>query len=96
MIKYEALCIGGPMAGQFHANTTPEFEVRIRSPLVLNAHELSDRRAIYYFVPLVGLRGFWLFEDETKGRQPYDDIIRVLCDSYVKHQDIVRKAGGRA
>lgn len=83
---YEALCLGGPMEGTFLAHTSPVYELVISSPLIVPNPQ--QRRAQYYFVPLVGLRGFWLFEDETKGKQPYDDIIRILCDTYVKHHSV--------
>ena len=80
---YEALCLGGPMMGQFLSHTAPEYDIIISQPLI--TPNPQRRHAKYYFVPLLGLRGFWLFEDETKGNQPYDDIIRILCDTYVHH-----------
>lgn len=76
MLRYEGLCIGGHLRGQMLVHETPQYKVASK---IVGASVNS-----YYYVPLVGLRGFWLYETETKGRQPYDDIIRVLCESYVE------------
>lgn len=41
----------------------------------------------YYYVPLFGHRGVWLHEDETKGTQPFDDILRILMTTYAEAND---------
>lgn len=74
------------MAGKSLEHTSPVYPVVIQTPIIRVVQERRDVN--YYYVPLIGLIGFWLFEDETKGKQPYDDIIRVLCDDYIKYQAI--------
>lgn len=79
MPKYGGIALGGPAAGSFLENFRPEVRV---TPKVIGIGK-SMESSHYYFIPLFGLRGFWLHESETQGRHPFDDIMRILVESYV-------------
>jgi hypothetical protein len=51
-----------------------------------------SKKGHYHYVPVFGLRGFFLWEGETKGRQPFDDILRLLADTYIEHHSKARKS----
>lgn len=72
--NYTGLCLGGPHKGQMMTASTPTYPVE---QIVLGLHKH------YYYVPLFGHQGYWLWEDETKGTMPYDDIMRILVANYI-------------
>lgn len=74
--NYVGLCLGGPKRGQMMESPTPTAQIEQK---VLGFHKN------YYYVPLFGHQGYWLWEDETKGTMPYDDIIRLLVTTYIEH-----------
>lgn len=90
MPKYAGVALGGPAAGTVLENFRPE--VMVRPKIIGIGQRLESSQ--YYFVPLFGLRGVWLHESETKGRQPFDDIIRILVEHYVNTVGTTVEAGG--
>lgn len=73
---YNGLCLGGPNRGKMMESDGPVVQIEQK---VLGFHKN------YYYVPLFGRQGYWLWEDETKGSMPYDDIIRILVSTYIEH-----------
>lgn len=74
--NYVGLCLGGPKRGQMVEHPYPTLHIE---QVVLGTYKN------YFYVPLFGHQGYWLWEDETKGSMPYDDIMRLLVSTYMAH-----------
>ena len=79
-LQYAGIAIGGTHAGQMLTHHRPEKEIRPKVAVL----GVTQQTQTYYYVPYLGMQGFWLSENETKGTGPQDDLIRVLSEYYVE------------
>jgi hypothetical protein len=79
--SYQGMCIGGPLKGRQLSHFRPSYELALRTNIIAIGEAITSRT--YHYVPLWGMMGFWLYEEETKGKGPYDDIMRLLCENYM-------------
>ena len=77
--KFTGIALGGPVAGEIIEAHRPLYKTWPKVAVLGVQQQTTE----YYYVPLLGYQGFWLCEDETKGREPFDDIIRILTEQYV-------------
>lgn len=78
--KYQGIALGGAHAGAMISHFRPV--VNMKPKVAVIGQPLNNEE--YYFVPLLGYQGFWISESETKGTGPWDDILRLLTEAYVK------------
>lgn len=78
MPKYAGMALGGSMAGQMIEAHRPHVRLNPKVAIIGVAQKTEE----YFYVPLMGLQGLWLYEGETKGTGPWDDIIRILSEHY--------------
>ena len=89
-MEYAGIALGGPIAGEMVTHHSPLKEVKPKA-VVLG---VKQRGETYYYVPYFGLQGFWIAESETKGSNPYDDILRILSEFYVNANRAGIKSSG--
>lgn len=78
MPEYQGMALGGSYAGKMLSAPAPITQVGKKLSIV----GMRPTMETYYYVPLIGVQGFWIYEEETKGTGPWDDILRLLCEAY--------------
>lgn len=76
---YQGIALGGTKAGEMLSAHRPLIKITPKVAIMGVKQEMEE----YYYVPLMGMQGFWISESETKGTGPWDDIIRILSEAYV-------------
>lgn len=76
---YEGIAVGGTKAGEMLTAHRPLIKIMPKVAVMGVKQDMEE----YYYVPLMGMQGFWLSGSETKGTGPWDDIIRILSEAYV-------------
>lgn len=77
--KFAGIAVGGSAAGTMLENFRPVHELKPK----VAVFGVKQQKETYYYVPIMGMQGFWLHESETQGTGPWDDIFRVLTEFYV-------------